>query len=194
MTTELPSWLELTQTTSASPESPTVTTATPPAPAEKPSGKELTYEELQFENFLEGAMERLVQGHPLKDIVNDDPRNLSYGKLLYWIHKDPKRQQRYYEARTIGAEAVADEMIGISDGTDNPLEDVTRSKQRLDTRWRLLGVWNRKRFGGDTTVGGGGGNQPITINIGEVVSPYAKQAVEMVETPVVEINDVEVKE
>jgi len=142
----------------------------------KRSGKELTYEELQFENFFESAVDRLALGHPLKDIVNDDPRSISYSRLTTWIHKDPARQQRYYEARSIGAEVVADEMLAISDGTDNPMEDVNRSKLRLDTRRWLLGVWNRKRFGGEGQVHTGGGNQPIVINIGQVESPYVVDA------------------
>ena len=40
---------------------------------------------------------------------------------------------------------VAAEMIEIADSTDS-IEDVQRSKLRIDTRRFLVGVWNKKRY------------------------------------------------
>lgn len=180
MTTELPSWLELTQTTSTT----------------SPSTSIGPYKELQFENLFEGALDRLSMGHQLTDICDDDPRGLSPVEFLKWIKKDKERHNRFKESQELAAEFLIYGAIKAANGGDS-MNDVNRDKLIVDTSLRIAAAWSPRKYGKDqglpTGNAGGGG---ITINIGEVVSPYTKQPVQMVETvstPVVEISDVEVK-
>ena len=125
-------------------------------------------QEITYENFFTTSLEKMAGGQPLSQLVREDPRNLSYASVLNWIHKDEKRQKMYYEAQALGAEAVADELLYIADGTGDSLEDVQRSKLRVDTRKWLIEVWNRKRFGRDRDMTDGA-NTRVTIVIGDVM-------------------------
>lgn len=117
-----------------------------------------------FENALDGLLATVAAGNPLSAAVERDPRGLDYTRLLAWIHRDEGRKARYYEAQAIGAEAVADQMIAISDASDS-IEDVARSTLRINTRKWLLGVWNRKRFGDVKQI-----EQNVTIDMGEAMA------------------------
>lgn len=130
-TTDIPKWL---------------TSSVPPPVSTLVEDKRTTLE-ITYDNFFPTILELTSIGRPLSHIVRDDPRGLDYAKVLNWIHKDPKRKQQYYEAQEIGAEALADEMVYIADGTEGVPEDVQRSKLRIDTRWKLIETWNRKRYG-----------------------------------------------
>ena len=107
--------------------------------------------ETQFENFFETILNKIAQGINLKEILRDDQRDFDYTQLLRWIHKDPQRKSRYYEAQEIGSEMIAAEILEIADGQDG-LEDVQRSKLRIDSRQFLIKTWNRKRYGDIKTL------------------------------------------
>lgn len=192
MTTELPSWLELTQTTSASPESlPT------PAGTTSPSTSISPYKELQFENLFEGALDRLSMGHQLTDICDDDPRGVNPVELLKWIKKDKERYNRFKESQELAAEFLVYGAIKAANGNDS-MNDVNRDKLIVDTSLRIAAAWSPRKYGKDQGLpGGNAGGGGITINIGEVVSPYAKP-VETVNTPsspiTVDVTDIDVKE
>ena len=171
---ETPDWLA--PTSAPEEQSPTIEqTASQQQVSEgsyKSRVRDIALNETIFELMFEDTLDRVTRGHPLKDIVNDSPRQIDYASYYTWIKKDPQREKRYYEAREIGAEIVADELIAIADATDNPMEDVARSTLRINTRKFLLGVWNRRRYGDDRSSAASLGTGGITINIGEVVSPY----------------------
>ena len=97
--------------------------------------------------FFERVIIDLSNGINLKSIVKTDPRGIDPGKFRAWIHRDKERLRRYKEARAIGASAIEDEMIEIADAAHNPLEDVSRSKLKIDTRKDLLKVWDRDTYG-----------------------------------------------
>lgn len=128
MTMELPSWMTQVST----------------APK-----KELL--EKQFEIFFETILDKISRGINLKEILRDDQRDFDYTQLLRWIHKDPMRKSRYYEAQEIGSEMIAAEILEIADAVDN-MEDVQRSKLRIDSRQFLIKTWNRKRYGDVKTL------------------------------------------
>jgi len=115
-----------------------------PSPRQKGTLTEL--EEIQFGILFERAIEMVMAGNALSEVFKDDVRGFSPSRFLKWVHTDKTRQNRYYEAQAIGAELVADQMITIADATDS-IEDINRSKLKIDTRKFLIGVWNRKRFG-----------------------------------------------
>ena len=127
MTMELPSWMTIPQ---AIPK------------------REL--QEKQFEIFFETLLDKIARGINLKECLRDDQRDFDYTQLLRWIHKDPVRKSRYYEAQEIGSEMIAAEILEIADG--DGLEDVQRSKLRIDSRQFLIKTWNRKRYGDVKTL------------------------------------------
>ncbi len=110
--------------------------------------------EKQFEIFFETILDKISRGINLKEILRDDQRDFDYTQLLRWIHKDPMRKSRYYEAQEIGSEMIAAEILEIADGVNDSgvPEDVQRSKLRIDSRQFLIKTWNRKRYGDVKTL------------------------------------------
>ena len=130
---ELPNWL-----------------SAPPVPTEPSQAPKKELLEKQFEIFFETILDKISRGINLKEILRDDQRDFDYTQLLRWIHKDPQRKSRYYEAQEIGSEMIAAEILEIADG--DGLEDVQRSKLRIDSRQFLIKTWNRKRYGDVKTL------------------------------------------
>lgn len=198
MNTSIPSWLDsdpITSTQQPEPPhlpNPTGTTTATAITKYPRTAQELSLLELTYENLFESAIDRLALGHPLLDIVHDDPRDVDAAQFLKWIKKDKVRKERYYEAQELAAEFLVYAAIKASTG-EHSMNDVKRDGLIVDTSLKVAGMWAPKRYGkeaaGPVSAGGGGG---IVINIGEVVSPYAKDVTP--EVPMVEITDVEVKE
>jgi hypothetical protein len=128
--------------------------------------------ELTFDNFFEGSIDRIALGHPLKDIIADDPRDIPIVEYLRWVRKDKTRKDRLKEAEEIAAEVLVMQTISIAAGDDS-MEDTNRSTLRVNNNWKIAAAYSPKRFGKEasmaTGASGGGG---ITINIGQVESPY----------------------
>ena len=109
-----------------------------------------------FDIAFEIALERLAEGISLDVFCREYYKPISPAKFRTWIYRNPKRKAAYLAAKAIGAEAIEDEMIRISDGirpdgSETP-EDVTRSTLRINTRKWLLTIWNRPRYGDKTTI------------------------------------------
>ena len=121
-------------------------------------------EEALYPACFERALEHIAEGNPLTAALEQYPIPIAPTRLLAWIHRDPERQARYYEAQAVGAEVVANQMIDIADASDS-IEDVQRSTLRINTRKWLLGVWNRKRFGEVKQL-----EQTVTFDIGEAMA------------------------
>jgi len=146
---------------------------------EPSSTKELL--ETRFENFFETVLNKIAQGINLKEILRDDQRDFDYTQLLRWIHKDPQRKSRYYEAQEIGSEMIAAEILEIADGQDG-LEDVQRSKLRIDSRQFLIKTWNRKRYGDIKT---------LEVNQNISITAALEQAQARLPGRVIDIEDIE---
>lgn len=144
------------------------------------------------------ALDRIALGHPLKDIVEDDPRNISMVDFIKWVRKDKTRKEQWKEAEEIAAEVLVMQTIGIAEGKDS-MEDTNRSALRVQNNWRVAAAYSPKRFGKDTAAMSAGGNVGVTINIGAVESPYTVENAApnsmtgSTVSPMVEISDVEVK-
>ena len=136
---DIPSWMIQPPSTSIEPQ----------APAPAVSKKEI--EEKRYEIMFDRLLMKLEQGINLKEILRDDQREIDYDKLRRWILKDPQRKARYYEAQELGTEIIAAELLEIADGADG-LEDVQRSKLRIEARQFLIKTWNRKRYGDVKTL------------------------------------------
>ena len=169
METSVPSWLETIQTTSPTPADlprPSLSLVKYPRTAE-----ELTLMEITHENFMIAALDRIALGHPLKDIIEDDPRGISMVEFIRWVRKDKERLAQWREAEEIAAEVLIMQTLGIAEGKDS-MEDTNRSTLRVQNNWRVAAAYSPKRFGKDTAAVGNNGVGGITINIGQVESPY----------------------
>jgi len=113
--------------------------------------QEQTYS-IAFETFLE----QIADGAPLNRVCLEYHTSIAPSSFRSWVYRDPKRKQAYMVAKAIGAEAVEDELIRISDGiladgTPSP-EETNRSALRIKTRQWLLEVWNPKRYATVTKI------------------------------------------
>ena len=113
--------------------------------------------ELELQTFsiaFEFVLEHLAEGGTFERFCREyhaPLAPLSVARFRTWIFRDDKRRTAYMGAKAMGAEAVEDELVRISDGLDqfgnaSPVE-VSRSKLQIDTRRWLLQIWNRKRYG-----------------------------------------------
>ena len=128
------------------------------------------YAEKTFSDILE----RLANGERLNFICRDPTMPQNTRKLRTWIFGDEDRKEQYYEALAIGAEVLADEVVDIADGVDEPMEDVARSTLRVNTRKWLAGVNNRDRFGQKDKI-----DATFTINIGEAMNKANERVIEL---------------
>lgn len=134
---ELPSWM---LAPSAAPQPP----LDPAAPAQ--------LKLRQYEIIFPSVLDRLAEGYTLAKIFERDHRHLSAGIFLRWVNKDPQRVQMYKEAKELRSEMWSSKLIDIAEATENPLEDVARSKLKVDTYKFLMGADNRKTYGDTKTV------------------------------------------
>jgi hypothetical protein len=63
----------------------------------------------------------------------------------------PERWDAYREAQAIGAEVSFDRVQAIADG-EGSMEDVNRSRLRVETAWKRMAIIDRKRFGEKTSI------------------------------------------
>ena len=106
---------------------------------------------LEYEQMFERFIEQIYRGRSLQSLLEEDFRVIAYEDFLRWIKRDPQRHERFKEAQESRTEFIAGEILDIADGVDqsgsDSMEDVNRSKLRIDTRKWLMSSWNRKRYG-----------------------------------------------
>jgi len=136
---DLPHWMQ-------TPQLPT-----PDDPHPTPSRQTHLLRHQTYANLFESSMERIMGGTPLTTIIANDPRGIQLGRFLFWINRDATRKQRYEEACSIAAEAMAHELTAIADALnpDNEpvMEDVQRSALRMKSRTYLMEKWSPQRYG-----------------------------------------------
>ena len=131
----------------------------------------------QFESMFINVLEEMASGKTLTQVLNDDFRGFKAGAFLKWVKRDPERHSLYKEAKELRTEHWAGEVIEIADADDS-MEDVQRSRLRIDTRKWLMGSDNRKVYG-----------ETKTIDVGGSISIIG--ALEAANNRVVELSDVE---
>ena len=105
-----------------------------------------------FEALFDPAIDALSGGTSITKFLSMDHRQPHPGRFMRWIKADPSRYKQYLDARDIAAELISNDIVGIADGTDNPLEDVARSKLRVDARKLVMGFDAKERFTTTTKV------------------------------------------
>ena len=99
-----------------------------------------------FEAMFERVLTEITRGRTLKSIVAEDLRNIDYEAFWRWIKRDPRRMDRYKEAKELRTEWWAGRIVEIAEA-DDALEDVARSKLKIDTYKWLMGADTRKTYG-----------------------------------------------
>ena len=121
----------------------------PAPPKPSPEGKALVL--VQYEQVFMRAIDSIAHGKSLSQVLRDDQRDIDYNDFYRWIKKDPTRKSLFDEAQELRTEFMAGEIIEIADADDS-LEDVNRSKLKIDTRKWLMGAHNKKKYGATTSI------------------------------------------
>jgi len=120
-------------------------------------------QDAEFMGTFEWVLDRVSVGDTLMAALADDVRDILPEGLLRWIKKDEGRLARYEEAQELGCEVLASQCIEIADGVDS-IEDVNRSRLRIETRQKLMKAWNKERYGDIKQV-----ETTVNINLGEAM-------------------------
>lgn len=93
--------------------------------------------------LVEEIVERLSNGEPLARICADEHMP-SFSTVWRWEDADEEFRNLSARAREHGTHYIADDCLRIAD--DDALEPADK-RVRVDTRLRLIGKWNAKRYG-----------------------------------------------
>ena len=134
-----------------------------PTPPPKKTGRPSKYTpELAAE-----ICQRLSDGEPLRKICRDE--HMPQWRTVYdWLARDEDLSAQVARAREAGYDAMAEELIEISDtlhfgetqvmGDKNSTTTVAdmlgHRKLRIETRLKLLACWNPAKYGNKVQVGG----------------------------------------
>ena len=87
-------------------------------------------------------LEKIASGLTMAGLARE--LNISNLSLYHWIRKDPDREERFRQARTIAADQWADECLDIADASDSVSANADRLK--IETRKWLAGVTAPDKF------------------------------------------------
>lgn len=99
-----------------------------------------------FDCMFERVLGEMVKGRTLKNVLDSDVRGVEYEAFFRWIKRDATRMERYKEAKELRTEWWAGRLVEIAEADDS-VEDVARSKLRIDTYKWLMGADNRRVYG-----------------------------------------------
>lgn len=102
------------------------------------------------------VLERLALGETLSSIS----RELGFSTVAWnqWCRQDKALGIAHDEARSAGADAIADEVLAIIDEHPNVVESridtghVSWARNRAEYRLKLLAKWQPKKYGDKTTT------------------------------------------
>jgi hypothetical protein len=95
---------------------------------------------------------RLAHGEPMARIC-DDEHMPDFSTVWRWEADDEEFRKLAAHAREVGTHYLADDCITIADGPGDPAD----KRIRIDTRLRLIGKWNAKRYGDKLDIEHSGG-------------------------------------
>lgn len=103
---------------------------------------------LYSEEVAKRICERLANGEPLAKICRDEDMP-DYSTARRWEDSNEEFRALSLRAKSDGTHFMADDSIRIAD--DDSI-DPQRAKLMVDTRLRLIGMWNRKDYGPKSTT------------------------------------------
>lgn len=127
--------------------------------APKPPGRPSKY----TPELVDEIVARISVGEPLRQILREE--HMPHWTVVYdWLKADKEFSLRLAHARELGEEAISQECMDIADnGTNDWMEKqsrdggtdlyqingehIQRSKLRIETRLKLLAVWNPRKWG-----------------------------------------------
>jgi hypothetical protein len=115
----------------------------------RPRGRPSSYSQTVADEICE----RLGNGEPLK-VICRDAHMPGFVTVWRWEQSNEEFRNLSARAREIGTHNMADDCIAIA---DNPDLDPQDKRIRIDTRLRLIGKWNAKRYGDKTALTGDDG-------------------------------------
>jgi hypothetical protein len=135
-----------------------------------------------FEQTFERVLTEMAKGRTLKSVIVGDVRDLDYDAFWRWIKQDSMRYERYREAKELRTEWWAGRIIEIAEAEDS-IEDVARSKLKIDTYKWLMGADNRKQYGESKQIEV---NQSISIisalqQANNRIAPLVDEVVDLIE-------------
>ena len=122
----------------------------------------------------DAIIEWISQGKTLRQWCRDN--DVFYGTIYAWLNKDPIFFKRFTEARAIGADCIAEEVLAIADTTQEGVTtritergvELTREdmlghrKLQVETRLKLLAKWFPQKYGEKVDLQHGGS---ITLTV-----------------------------
>lgn len=137
---------------------------------------------------VEDILARLSTGETLAAILREEERFPCVSTWLDWVAADESLALAYARARDAGEAVIAESLLDIADDGRNDYmekfdkdgnsigyflngEAVQRSKLRVETRLKLLAIWNPKKYGAklDVTTK----DQPITASTDDIAARTA---------------------
>ena len=119
------------------------------------------------DQIIDDIVAGLSDGVPLRELCRREGMP-SWRTVYSWMDADEAVATRVAQAREIGFEAIAEEILDIADDASNDWmqrkrqngtvdivldsDHVQRSKLRIETRLKLLACWNPKKYGTKQTV------------------------------------------
>jgi len=104
---------------------------------------------VKTEEVVTEILERLSGGEPLARICADEHMP-HFSTVWRWEEDDEEFRKLSTRAREHGTHFMADDCLRIA---DDPGLEPSDKKVRIDTRLRLIGKWNAKKYGDKTLVG-----------------------------------------
>ncbi len=126
--------------------------------------------------IAETILGELAEGKSLRAICRQEGYP-SVAAVFEWLHREPGFADRYARARSEQADAIADEILAISDEEPTPIkgEDGTvfdpgfhqRQRLRVDARKWVAAKLKPKKYGDSTTLAhtGEGGTGPVVVTL-----------------------------
>lgn len=111
---------------------------------------------LKTDAVVEEIIERLSHGEPLARICKDDHLP-AFRTVLRWEEEDEEFRRLSARARSYGTDYIADDCLDIA---DNPEIEAADKRIRIDTRLRLIGKWNSRKYG-DKQLHGSDPDNPL---------------------------------
>lgn len=147
---------------------------------------------IRTKDMEDEIISRLAEGTPLAEICRDDgmPHPSTWRD---WCNGDETLALRYARAREDGFAAIAAETFAIADDGRNDWmekfdkegqsigwalngEHVKRSQLRIETRLKLLAIWDPKRYGPKVQHTGADGTGPVQVITAEMSPQEAAAA------------------
>lgn len=122
--------------------------------------------------LIEQVLSRIALGETMTAIT----KSLDFSTDIWanWMKADPNLATAYYDARSIGADAIADDILTIVDTVPLGAVDVAKARLRADVRLRLLAKWQPDKYGDKVDVRhqghDGGAVQVAYANVADIAA------------------------